>query len=425
MRDAGTSHQRAGTAAGAGLPRPEASAAQIPAQRGRTAMRALVVTAIVAAVGVAVLGGVRSFEAVSARFGSPLVPLTADGMIIACTALRLAALTRGWRLPGSLLTTYVFIVGTIWLNVAAATGWADAVAHALAPAAYAVLVELLAHMLRLQLRLAKPRAARVSALTWVTSPVITTRVWLHLARTGGEDPREARALVQQVVRMRSRLRSVCPNGWHPFDGARPARTAALHTIRDGLLTAAEVAALLPDADRLTPSALLARIDRAALHTGPSRQASGAPVREIVEPDRTAEDSTVRAPVDPDQEAPVHAPPPSAVHRADPSRAPARSGGPTRRVRSGAGRDGRTDAELVAVLRQHSVERNGGQALSQRQVRELLGVGFPKARRLVEAAGWADDRADSSGNAAQTEPEPAKPHQDQEPEPIHLEMSDAR
>jgi hypothetical protein len=60
----------------------------------------LVALAVAVALGVAVVGGVRSFEAVSAQFGSPLVPLTADGMIIACTALRLAALTRGWRLPG-------------------------------------------------------------------------------------------------------------------------------------------------------------------------------------------------------------------------------------------------------------------------------------------------------------------------------------
>ena len=47
------------------------------------------------------------------EFGSALVPLTADGMIIACTALRLAALTRGWRLPGSLVITYAFIAGTV------------------------------------------------------------------------------------------------------------------------------------------------------------------------------------------------------------------------------------------------------------------------------------------------------------------------
>ena len=47
----------------------------------------------------------RSFGAVSEKFDSPLVPLVADGMIIACTALRLAALTRGWRIPGARVTT--------------------------------------------------------------------------------------------------------------------------------------------------------------------------------------------------------------------------------------------------------------------------------------------------------------------------------
>jgi uncharacterized protein DUF2637 len=186
----------------------------VPSRRAeRVLAGVLIVLAVVTAVGVAVVGGVRSFEAVSARFDSVLVPLTADGMIVACTALRLAALSRGWRLPGSLLVTYGFIVGTVGLNVAAAHGWADAVAQALAPVSYAVLVEMLAHLLRLHLRLAQPSRPRITFLTWASSPVVTTRVWLHLARTGGDDPAAARALVQQLIRMASRLRAVCPGRW--------------------------------------------------------------------------------------------------------------------------------------------------------------------------------------------------------------------
>src|SRR5207249_7677097 len=94
-----------------------------------TTRRVLIVVAIIAALGVAGIGGARSFGAVSDKFDSPLVPLVADGMIVACTALRLAALTRGWRIPGALVTTYVFIGGTVWLNIDTATGVADAVAH--------------------------------------------------------------------------------------------------------------------------------------------------------------------------------------------------------------------------------------------------------------------------------------------------------
>ena len=211
----------------------------------------LIAVAVVAALGVAGIGGARSFNAVSEKFDSPLVPLVADGMIVACTALRLAALTRGWRIPGALVTTYVFIGGTVWLNIDTAHGIADAVAHALAPLAYAVLVEMLAHLLRLHMKLAQPAKPKLSALTWFTSPVITTRVWLHLSRTGTDDPAAARALVQQVVRMASRLATLCPSHklW-PFDAARAARTACLQTIRDGLLSASELAALLPATGRL-------------------------------------------------------------------------------------------------------------------------------------------------------------------------------
>src|SRR3954447_23883963 len=125
--------------------------------------RVLIVVAVLAALAVAGVGGLRSFSAVSDKFNSPLVPLVADGMIIACTALRLAALTRGWRIPGALITTYVFIGGAVWLNIDTAHGIADALAHALAPLAYAVLVEMLAHLLRLHLRLAQPAKPRLSA----------------------------------------------------------------------------------------------------------------------------------------------------------------------------------------------------------------------------------------------------------------------
>lgn len=222
--------------------------------------------AVVIAAAVAVIGGITSFDAVAHRFNSPLIPLVADGMVIACTALRLAAMTRGWRIPGALITTYVFIIGSVVINMASVEGWAAKLGHALAPLAYAVLVEMLAYLLRLQMRLARPPKARLSALTWFTSPVVTTRVWLHLARTGADDPIETRALVQQVVRMASRLASVCPSkpGWLPIGAARGARSAALQCIRDGLLTARDLAGLLPTDRHLTPGELLALVDRAAL-----------------------------------------------------------------------------------------------------------------------------------------------------------------
>jgi hypothetical protein len=318
--------------------------AVVPRRVERLLGRALVVLAVAVAVGVAVLGGVRSFEAVSARFGSVLVPLTADGMIVTCTALRLAALSRGWRLPGSLLVSYGFIAGTVALNVAAAGDWVDAVAHALAPVSYAVLVEMLAHLLRLHLRLSQPTRPRITFLTWATSPVVTTRVWLHLARTGGDDPAAARALIQLVIRMASRLRTVCPGRW-PLGRARAARAAALQTIRDGLLSAETLAGLLPhDGVRLQPGVLLALVDQAALQrTAPAATqctAAGAP--ECTGP----------------AELPLHQSGDGVVHR------------------------DRTDAELVAELHRH------GGPLTGRQVMRLLGVGTPKAARLVRLAGWA-------------------------------------
>ncbi|GAB3812726.1 DUF2637 domain-containing protein [Kribbella italica] len=388
-----------------------------------TTRRVLIVVAIVAALGVAAIGGARSFGAVSEKFDSPLVPLVADGMIIACTALRLAALTRGWRIPGALVTTYVFIGGTVWLNIDTATGIADALAHALAPLAYAVLVEMLAHLLRLHMKLAEPAKPRLSALTWFTSPVITTRVWLHLSRTGADDPAAARALVQQVVRMASRLATLCPSRklW-PFDAARAARTACLQTIRDGLLTASELAALLPGAGRLTPGELLALVDSAALglsdpgqpadRTEADDQAAGVPEHAPAKADAAPLwlvafliGALRSAPVQPDP-APVHpddstgagpvrtadrvagAPAPQGAPM-DPDPAPQPEPEPVEAVT-----EEPSDADLLAAVQAYAQQRGGG-PLGQQAIRRVTreafgqGVGTGRARRLQELAGWAE------------------------------------
>jgi len=331
----------------------------------------LVALAVAAAIGVAVVGGARSFEAVSDRFGSPLVPLTADGMIVACTALRIAALTRGWRIPGALATTYLFIGGTVWLNVAAAHDWSDAIAHALAPISYAILVEMLAHLLRLHLHIATPPRQRVAVLAWATSPIVTTRVWLHLARTGGDDPVAARALVQQLVRLSSRLQVVCPRSrpW-PFGQARRARTAALRVVRDGLMTTHQLAELLPsDGSRLAPGVLLARVDEAALRcTAPAR--TGAPTGRTDIP----RDARTGAPHRPRTSAPTDPPVVGSSGLTGSSRVSGAAAGSTAE---------RSDEDLVADL-----QRIGG-PMSGRQVMRRFGVGTGRAKRLIEMAGWTD------------------------------------
>ena len=381
-----------------------AAHAAAPTDAATKGRRWLIGLAVTAAVGVAALGGVRSFEAVSVKFGSSLVPLTADGMIIACTALRLAALTRGWRLPGSVATTYGFIAGTVWLNVAAAHGWTDAVAHALAPVSYAVLVEMLAHMLRLHLRLAQPSRPRVTALTWFTSPVVTTRVWLHMARTGEPDPLAARALVQQLIRMASRLAAVCPSrpglAWLPFGRARAARVAALQTIRDGLLSAADLATLLPtEATRLDPAALLVLVDRTALQcttvTAPVRTDQRTASRTS---DRTTDDTSAPS--------------------GDRTSAPDQHDNSTEPGAPVLGRDGRTDDQLVAVLHDHADEHNKGRPLSQREVMRVLGVGTPKAKRLAMRAGWLDSST-TVATDAQSDAQSDAQRPPEVPEPLAL------
>lgn len=223
--------------------------------------------AILVCLGVAGIGGWRSFTAVSLYFGSWTVPVIADGLVVGTTAIRLAALTRGWRVPGSVLLTLFSLGGTVWLNIHASRGNGTAqFSHAMAPVAYLLLMEMLAYVLKLQLKLQIQAKARLTLLGWVVSPVITTRAWLLMSRTGEKDPTTARAAIQQSIRARSQLLIICPSAWwSPLDAARRARSAALQTVRDGLLTAADVVKLLPAGDtRMEPVTLLMAINSAAL-----------------------------------------------------------------------------------------------------------------------------------------------------------------
>ncbi len=243
-------------------------ARDLGATRGGRALRRLLVgIAVLVSLGVAGIGGWRSFTAVSAYFHSWTVPAIADGVIVAASALRLAALTYNWRMPGSMLVTVTGLAGTVYLNVHASPGnGPEQFSHALAPIAYLILLEMLGYFLKLRLQLEVQEEARLSLLVWLVSPVVTTRSWLLMVRTGDKNPVTARAAIQRAIRARSQLQIICPSPWYaPLGAARGARSAALQTIRDGLLRPDEVIGLLPEGQaRMGAVELLVAVNRAAL-----------------------------------------------------------------------------------------------------------------------------------------------------------------
>lgn len=348
--------------------------------------------AVVIAVFVAVAGGWKSFDAVAHQFGSPLVPLVADGMVIACTALRLAAMTKGWRIPGAALTTYVFIAGSVIINTTAVDGWAAKLGYALAPLAYAVLAEMLAHLVRLKMKLTEPTlAGRLPAVKWFVSPVVTTRMWVHMKRTDATDPRQVRTLIKQVERVASRLSAVCPStpGWLPFGRAHAARSAVLDSILEGLLTQAEAAALLPaDDGRLSPGELLARLDRATVPAPVAPHADEVPAAV-----RPAAALALHRPASVTASAPVHpAASAAAPAAASESSAPPAPYAPDESAPAPASDSAPTDADdaaLVSFLHRHAAEHNDGQPLAIREVQRAIRSGWSKAKRIHALTGWTE------------------------------------
>jgi len=191
--------------------------------------------------------------------------------------------------------------------------------------------------------------------------------------------------VQQLVRLSSRLRMVCAGTrrrW-PFGPARRARVAALQTVRDGLLTTSQLADLLPaDGQHIAPAVLLARVDQAALRcTAPAHTSAPATPTPDTPETPQADAAGTGAPHAPGTATPGA---PARSRRINgsgstptpPGRVAAKPAGAT---------DARSDAEMVAEL-----HRIGG-PMSGRKVMRALGVGWPRAKRLVDLAGWSAPR----------------------------------
>lgn len=234
---------------------------------------------------VAAVAGWQSYNAVAGYFGAWSVPAMIDGTVVAATFLRLAALAwGGWRLPGSMLLTVIALGVTVYLNtsaVPAAIGTpghparlAYQAGHASAPICYLALAEMLAYLLKLKLGLHAQETARLTALDFIVSPVVSPRCWLMMQRTTGLTLEEARRRVQQAIRARSQLIIICPSPLGvPLGKARRVRMAALRSIRDGLLTASDVIEILPNRrGTIKPVDLLTQINRLAVATEAQRAA---------------------------------------------------------------------------------------------------------------------------------------------------------
>ncbi len=233
---------------------------------------------------VSVDAGWLSFHGVKAYLGDWQWPASLDGAIVVATLLRMFALTFRWRLPGATLFIWAGLAVTVAMNVESLGPTAPTAmrwAHGAEPLIYLFFVESLAWLLKMQLRLRHQSEARLTAMGWLVSPVVTSRAWLLMQRTGNHDPKAARAAIQRAIRARSQLLIICPSPWwQPVGGqARRARTAALQSIRDGLLEAAQVVELLQESrarepensgrgharsDRMDPLDLLTAVNKRAL-----------------------------------------------------------------------------------------------------------------------------------------------------------------
>jgi hypothetical protein len=141
---------------------------------------------------------------------SYLLPVATDGMALAAAVRyvmdRRAEMSgRGWQ-----VAAWVAIGASGLLNAMGRRDLVDVVWHLIGPGALAAITELYAHRATV-LRSLQGQGARetIPARLWVTSPVMSVRLWLWTARTGEWSLVEARRSMGRYAAAREALATAC------------------------------------------------------------------------------------------------------------------------------------------------------------------------------------------------------------------------
>jgi hypothetical protein len=184
---------------------------------------------------VAAIGALLSFqslhEAATPVFGPLAVgfPLLVDMLILGSTLAFLRGAIGGRPLPGWRWTAHGGVSGTLLLNALAAET-PTAIAWHITPAlVWSVLVEMTARQV---LDHPSPHhdSQQIPRRIWLTNPRHAAAIWLHMARTGHHDHRQARTDLAIRAAARLALTTALPRRRQ-----RRARRLILRQLRDGVL----------------------------------------------------------------------------------------------------------------------------------------------------------------------------------------------
>ena len=222
---------------------------QVPAWVNRARLTGVVVLSVVAAIGAAAsyLGLKAGFDP---WFPAPIaaaLPVLVDGGILGASLRWLAGVRLGRPVHAWRLLAHAGVAVTIGLNAAASPGPGGIIWHVVAPASWAVLVELVARDAVGDHRAEQTTPlARIPLRLWVTSPVESARTWVHVARTTAAV--DARREVAVHGAARTMLRLATPT----LRGAR-IRRELVRRMRSGVLAPQAVLdACAPRADGTRP-----------------------------------------------------------------------------------------------------------------------------------------------------------------------------
>jgi hypothetical protein len=255
----------------------------VPAWVNRARLVGVLVLSVVAAIGAA-----ASYTGLQAGFApwfpywiAAALPLLVDGVILGSSLRWLAGIRLGRPVHAWRLLAHTGVAMTIVLNAAAAQTPAAVPWHVVAPAVWAVLVELVARDAIGDHRATVAELERIPFRLWVTAPLESSRTWIHLARTTAAVRARRDVAVHGAARTMLRIATPTVRGWR-------VRRELVRRMRSGALAPQAVLDACSPVDGRYPSPV--EVLRAAVTTILA-DSSAAPARRA----RSTQPPTMKAP----------------------------------------------------------------------------------------------------------------------------------
>lgn len=130
---------------------------------------------------IALCAFIQSFNNLRLLFGTPIVPISIDGAILAIILIRIVAAINSWRIPGTLILIWGLVGMTSYLNIQFEHDLYAKFGNGIVPFVYTILIEIVIYMMKLKYSIINNGKAKIIPFSfWIATPIFSYRAFIYL-----------------------------------------------------------------------------------------------------------------------------------------------------------------------------------------------------------------------------------------------------